>query len=129
MVTMTRDRESIAPTTYLLMAFELGKRSWKLGFSAGLGQRPRVRQIPAGAVGLIDKEIIHAKMRLGLSLEAPAISCDEAGRDGFWLHRYLVAHEITNHVVDSASIEVNRRARQAKTDRLDLAGLLSLLAR
>jgi transposase len=57
------------------------------------------------------------------------ISCYEAGRDGFWLHRYLMAHGITNHVVDSSSIEVNRRARRAKTDRLDLGGLLNLLAR
>ncbi len=51
MVTMTRERESNAPTACLLLAFELGQRSWKLGFSAGIGQRPRVRQIPAGAVG------------------------------------------------------------------------------
>ena len=129
MATMTRDRESTAATACLLLAFELGQRSWKLGFSAGIGQRPRVRQIPAGAVGLIEREILQAKMRLGLSLEAAVISCYEAGRDGFWLHRYLVAHGITNHIVDSASIEVNRRARRAKTDRLDLGGLLSLLAR
>jgi transposase len=129
MMTMTRDRESIAPTTCLLMAFELGQRSWKLGFSTGIGQRPRVRQIPAGAVGVIANEIVRAKMRLGLPVEAPVISCYEAGRDGFWLHRYLVAHGITNHVVDSSSIEVNRRARRAKTDRLDLGGLLNLLAR
>jgi transposase len=129
MATMTRDCESIAPTACLLLAFELGQRTWKLGFSAGLGQRPRIRHMPAGAIGGIDKEIIQAKMRLGLSLDAPVISCYEAGRDGFWLHRYLVAHGITNHVVDSASIEVNRRARRAKTDRLDLSGLLSLLAR
>jgi transposase len=60
---------------------------------------------------------------------APVISCYEAGRDGFWLHRYLVVHGLANHVVDSSSIEVNRRARRAKTDRLDLVGLLSLLAR
>lgn len=129
MVTMTRERESTAPTLCLLLAFELGQRSWKLGFSGGVGQRLRIRQIPAGAVGLIEKEIVQAKMRLGLSLEAAVISCYEAGRDGFWLHRYLGAHGITNHVVDSASIEVNRRARRAKTDRLDLGGLLSLLAR
>ena len=50
MVTMTRDRECNAPTACLLLAFELGQRSWKLRFSAGIGQRPRVRQIPAGAV-------------------------------------------------------------------------------
>jgi transposase len=110
MMTMTRDGECSAATACLLLAFELGQRSWKLGFSAGIGQRPRVRQIPAGAVGLIEKEIVAAKMRLGLSPEASVISCYEAGRDGFWLHRYLVAHGMTNHVVDSSSIEVNRRA-------------------
>ncbi len=129
MATMTRNRESNAPTACLLLAFELGQRSWKLGFSVGMGQRPRVRQIQAGAVGVIENEIVRAKRRLGLPLEAAVISCYEAGRDGFWLHRYLVAHGITNHVVDSSSIEVNRRARRAKTDRLDLGGLLNLLAR
>src|SRR5918996_4207779 len=108
--------KSTAPTACLLPAFELGQRSWKLGFSAGIGQRPRVRQIPAGAVGLIEREILQAKIRLGLSLEAAVISCYEAGRDGLWLHRYLVAHGITNHIVDLASIEVNRRAGRAKTD-------------
>src|SRR5215471_10972907 len=129
MTTMTRDRESSAPTICLLMAFELGERSWKLGFSTGVGQRPRVRQVPAGAVGVIAQEILRAKMRLGVPVDAPVMSCYEAGRESFWVHRYLVAHGIANHVVDSSSIEVNRRARRAKTDRLDLGGLLSLLAR
>src|SRR5215472_3745838 len=129
MATMTRDRESSAPTIWLLMAFELGERSWKLGFSTGVGQRPRVRQIPAGAVGVIAQEIFRAKARLGVPVDAPVMSCYEAGRESFWVHRYLVAHGVTNHVVDSSSIEVNRRARRAKTDRLDLGGLLSLLAR
>jgi len=129
MATMTRNGECIAPPVRLLLAFELGQRTWKLGFSGDNGQRPRIRQMPAGAVGLIEKEVIQAKMRLGVPLEAPVISCYEAGREGFWVHRYLVAHGVTNYVVDSASIEVNRRARRAKTDRLDLSGLLSLLAR
>jgi len=56
-------------------------------------------------------------------------SCYEAGRDGFWLHRFLEAQGIDNVVIDSASIEVNRRKRRAKTDRLDVVGLLDLLAR
>ena len=64
MVTMTRDRESIAPTNCLLMAFELGQKSWKLGFSTGFGQRPRVRQIPAGAVGGIAQEILRTRNRI-----------------------------------------------------------------
>ena len=126
---MTRPIESTAPTGGMLMAFELGQRSWKLGFTVGMGQRPRVRQIPAGAVDALATEITRAKKRLGLSADAPVTSCYEAGRDGFWLHRYLVAMGVTNYVVDSSSIEVNRRARRAKTDSLDLAGLLSLLAR
>ena len=119
MDSMTRTSESSA-TPVLLLAFELGERTWKLGFSVGAGQRPRVRQIPAGHVGSIVTEIARAKHRFGLPAEGPVCSCYEAGRDGFWLHRYLVAHAITNHVVDSSSIEVNRRARRAKTDRLDL---------
>src|SRR5689334_3215554 len=129
METMTREAEFSAATPSLLMAFELGERTWILGFSSGMGQRPRVRQIPAGAVGLIAHEIARAKSRFGLEPTTAVISCYEAGRDAFWLHRYLVAHAITNYVVDSSSIEVNRRARRAKTDRLDLGGLLSLLAR
>jgi transposase len=56
-------------------------------------------------------------------------SCYEAGRDGFWLHRWLIEHGIDNIVVDSASIEVNRRARRAKTDRLDGDKLLAMLLR
>jgi transposase len=71
----------------------------------------------------------RAKGLFGLPSDAAVISCYEAGRDGFWLHRYLTAQGVTNHVIDSASIEVNRRARRSKTDALDLVGLLNLLAR
>lgn len=129
MMTMTRSREASAPSPCLLLAFERGQRTWKLGFTVGVGQRPRVRHIAAGAVEVLASEIAQAKRRFGLSAETPVISCYEAGRDGFWLHRYLLAQGITNHVVDSSSIEVDRRARRAKTDRLDLEGLLTSLAR
>jgi transposase len=131
MMTTTRTQQSTAPATptALLLAFELGERVWKLGFSTGMGQRPRIRQIAAGAVDRVLEEIARAKSRLKVPAEAPVVSCYEAGRDGFWLHRWLLAQSVTNHVVDSSSIEVNRRARRAKTDRLDLAGLLNLLAR
>ncbi|MBA3886023.1 MAG: transposase [Acidobacteria bacterium] len=70
-----------------------------------------------------------AKARWGLPLGAPVRSCDEAGRDGVWLHRWLLAHEAENVVVDASSIDVNRRARRAKTDRLDTSQLLALLLR
>ena len=130
MTTMTRSDQSTAsmsthPLT-LFVAFELGERPWKLGFTTGLGQRPRVRQIPAGAVDRVLAEVTRAKVRVGVPVAAPVVSCYEAGRDGFWLHRYLVAQGVTNYVVDSSSIEVPRRARRAKTDKLDLVSLLRL---
>jgi transposase len=77
----------------------------------------------------LEKELEKAKRRFGLPAEAPVASCYEAGRDGFWLHRQLVAQGIENRVVDSSSIEVNRRARQAKTDRLDAEKLVLMLWR
>src|SRR5712692_676878 len=133
MMTLTRTEESTAVTTpvapTLLLAFELGERTWKLGFSTGPVQQPRIRQIPARATDRLVEELARAKARFTLPADAPVMSCYEAGREGFWLHRWLVAHAVSNHVIDSSSIEVNRRARRAKTDRLDLGGLLSLLAR
>ena len=129
MTTMTRTNESTAAPACLLLAFELSERTWKLGFTVGRGQRPRFRQIPAGALELLAQEIARAKSRWQLPADAPVVSSYEAGREGFWLHRYLTGQAVTNYVVDSSSIEVNRRARRAKTDALDLAGLLSLLVR
>ena len=129
MTTTNRSHEFTAMSTCLLLAFELGERIWKLGFTTGFGQSPRIREIPAGAVDRLLEEIARAKTKLHLAADAPVLSCYEAGRDGFWLHRFLVARDITNHVVDSSSIEVNRKARRAKTDKLDLGGLLTLLAR
>ena len=66
---------------------------------------------------------------MGLPETAPVVSCYEAGREGFWLHRFLQAHEITNYVVDSSAIEVSRRQRRAKSDGLDVRKLLSMLMR
>ena len=74
-------------------------------------------------------ELVTAKARFGLAREAPVVSCYEAGRDGFWVHRALTSLGVTNVVVDSANIEGTRRARQAKSDRLDTAALLAKLGR
>src|SRR6185295_743513 len=75
------------------------------------------------------REIEQAKGRFGLAKEVSVYSCYEAGRDGFWLHRYLESVGVKNRVVDSASIEVNRRFRRVKTDRLDVGKLLNMLVR
>jgi transposase len=133
MTTMTRSAESTAVTTAsaptLLVAFELGERQWKLGFTTGLGQRLFMKPVPARGIAQVLDAIVHAKRRFRLPADAAVTSCYEAGREGFWLHRWLVAHGVENQVIDSSSIETNRRARRVKTDRLDLGGLLNLLAR
>jgi transposase len=113
----------------LFMAFELSDKTWKLGFTTGPGQKPRERNVAARNQERVLEEIASAKRRLGLPETAPVVSCYEAGRDGFWLHRFLLAHGITNHVVDSSAIEVSRRQRRAKSDGLDVRKLLSMLMR
>jgi len=125
----TRAVESSVASPVLYLAFELGQQRWKLGFTTGLGQRPRERTIAARDVGAVARELARAKERFALPADAPVVSCYEAGRDGFWLHRWLVAQGVVSHVVDSASIEVNRRRRRAKTDRLDVGKLLFQLVR
>jgi transposase len=113
----------------LYLAFELGWNSWKLAFTIGAGQKPRLRPLPARSLVGLPLEIRKAKERFGLPHDAPVVSCYEAGRDGFWLHRFLADQGVRNIVVDSASIEVNRRKRRAKSDRLDATKLLSMLIR
>jgi len=114
---------------YLYLAFELSQNQWKLGFTIGIAQVPRIRNIAARDVQTLQGEIQSAKKRFGLPAGAPVLSCYEAGRDGFWIHRYLVKAGYQNLVVDSSSIEVSRRARQRKTDNLDVSKLLAMLIR
>ena len=112
----------------LYVAFELGDRSWKLSLGDGV-RAPSRCTVAAGDTTAVLMAIAKAKARCHLAADAPVRSCYEAGRDGFWLHRWLSEQGIVNLVVDPASIEVNRRARRAKTDRLDSDKLLSMLMR
>jgi transposase len=116
-----------APVLYV--AFELGWTTWKMAFTVGAGQPPRIRTVPARCTSFVLSEIKKAKLRFGLPANASVVACYEAGRDGFWLHRFLVHQGIQNIVVDSASIEVSRRRRRAKSDRLDAIKLVSMLIR
>lgn len=113
----------------LFMAFELGDETWKLGFSKGFGERVYERNISARDTDVLLWEIRRMKQRVGVSRDAQVVSCYEAGREGFWLHRFLAAHGVENMIVDSSSIEVSRRRRRTKTDRLDVRALLDLLLR
>lgn len=85
--------------------------------------------MPARDLPRLVCELETARQHFGLAGDTPICTCYEAGRDGFWLHRALSTAGIVNVIVDSASIEENRRARQAKTDRLDATALLRLLIR
>jgi transposase len=115
------------PTLHL--AFELGWNSWKLASSVAVARKPRLKTIRARDLDALREEIARAKARFGLPADARVVSCYEAGRDGFWLHRFLEREGVANVVVDAASIEVSRRARRAKSDGVDVAKLLSMLIR
>jgi transposase len=127
--TATHNGHDTPPERILFVAFELSEKNWKLGFTTGHGQKPRERTIAARHQARLRQEIAQAKKRFGLPETAPLVSCYEAGREGFWLHRFLPAQGITNHVVDSSSIAVNRRKRRAKSDALDVRKLLRMLMR
>jgi len=114
----------------LYLALELANRSWKLGFSTGLGQKARIRSVPARDLDALQREITAARRRFRLDDSVPVISCFEAGRDGFWIHRFFESQAGRhNLVVDSASIDVKRRHRRLKTDRIDVVKLLTMLIR
>jgi len=128
MTAATRPELSVSePTVYV--AFELSAKQWKLAMTSGFGVAPWLRTVPAGDLAAVARAIAQARKRLALPPSAPALSCYEAGRDGFWIHRALTAQGIASRIVDSASIEVNRRARRAKTDRLDALKLVAMLVR
>jgi transposase len=128
-MTATREDQVTTSSPRLHLALELSWGQWKLAFTTGHGQAPRLRTVAARDLPTVLAEIAKAKKRFGLPDDAQLVSCYEAGRDGFWLHRWLVSQGIANVIVDSASIEVNRRKRRAKSDHLDAAKLVNMLVR
>lgn len=124
---LQNERTSNSATLY--MAMELSSSKWVLGFSDGSCRGIRRRTVPAGDLARLSEELPLARKRFGLSPDCPVVSCQEAGRDGFWIHRHLEAQGVQSLVVDSASIERSRHKRNPKTDRLDVNKLLYLLLR
>ncbi|MEJ2589710.1 MAG: IS110 family transposase [Deltaproteobacteria bacterium] len=123
----TPRKKDTTKDSVLYMALELSEKQWKLGFSDG--KKMRFRSIAARVLERLDEEIEMAKEKFNLQDRVRIVCCYEAGRDGFWLHRYLLNCRIDNVVVDSSSIEVNRRKRRIKTDRVDARKLLQMLMR
>jgi transposase len=117
------------PTATLYVALELGQDKWLIACATQAAAKPRYRGLPARDLGKLQEEIAKAKQRFGLPADAPVCTGYEAGRDGFWLHRALTELGLTNVVVDSGAIEVNRRRKHVKSDPVDAAKLLNLLCR
>src|SRR6202047_3899222 len=116
---------------HCFVAIELSKSSWVLGFQTPLAKQTSRYQVKAcDAKALLELiERVRSRMARELGRPVEVMSCYEAGYDGFWLHRVLEAHGIHNHVLDPASLQVNRRARRPKTDRIDVDRMLRALIR
>lgn len=125
----TQNSDCTKTAAFLYLSLELGDGKWELAFTVGLGRKPRRRRVEPGDFVAVTKEIQDAKRKFDLPEDTHVVSCYEAGRDGFWLHRFLHAQGVENLVVDSSSILVDRRKRRAKTDRLDGVQLLRVLIR
>jgi transposase len=110
------------------MSLELSDKRWNLTFGDG-ARSPSRCAVAAGDCEAVLERVGKARVRFGIPADATVHACYEAGRDGWWLHRWLAEQGIHNIVVDSASIEVNRHSRRAKTDRLDGDKLLAMLQR
>ena len=118
-------------TVRCLLAIELSKKSWIVAVNTPLADKISRYTVESGdwrgLLKLIDRISRRVAEQLGRAVEV--ISCYEAGYDGFWLHRILESHRIRNHVIDPASVQVDRRARRAKTDSVDAERMLrSLMA-
>lgn len=111
----------------LYIALELSNKKWRIAF--GNGFKIRLKSIGARDLKQFQEEVEKSRRHFGMAESVPIYCCYEAGRDGFWIHRYVSSLGIHNLVVDSSSIEVNRRYRRAKTDRIDAGKLLTMLIR
>ena len=110
-------------TVYI--AFELSKAKWQLGIMMPGTEKMSRYRIDGGDLAALSNLLVKARSKAEQTGKPVRIlSCYEAGLDGHWLHRWLADNEVLNYEIDASSIEVNRRARRAKTDRIDLTQLM-----
>jgi transposase len=114
----------------VLIAIELSVSSWFVAVRLPGSEKSRLHRVEGGDTTALLALIRDLRSRAEAKLRhaADVACCFEAGRDGFWLHRLLTAHGAIAYVLEPTSILVNRRARRAKTDRLDAEGMLRVLA-
>lgn len=127
MTTERNGSESEVGTLY--MAIELSDKSWLVGSALGPGQRSRRVTLSGGDWRGLLTEVSRARAQFGVSESAGVVCCFEAGRDGFWLARCLIAHGVVCWVVDAGSIRRRPGKRHHKTDRLDVETMLRDLMR
>jgi transposase len=113
----------------LFVALELSRSTWIVALHSPVANTVSQHRIQGGDVEALLALIVQRQKQAETKLGRPVriACCFEAGYDGFWLHRWLCARGVENRVLDAASLLVDRRARRAKTDRLDAAGLLRTL--
>jgi len=121
-------RKDTTSNSALYISFDLGDKSWQISLGDDRFHVSRYT-VAAGDTAAVASRILKVAARFKISGRSEVYSVYEAGRDGWWFHRWLCELGVGNIVVDPASIEVNRRARQAKTDRLDADKLLAMLIR
>ena len=112
------------------VAVELSVSSWVVAARLPGIDKSRMHRLEGGDSAALLKIIADLRVQASTKLGSTAdvACCFEAGRDGFWLHRLLTAHDVATYVLEPTSILVNRRARRAKTDRLDAEAMLRVLA-
>src|SRR5437764_3326464 len=107
------------------VAFELSKSSWQIGVMISGSEKMSRYRIDGGDLAALSGIVGRTRAKAEqLGKPVRILSCYEAGLDGHWLHRWLSEQGVINYAIDASSIEVNRRARRAKTDRIDLALLM-----
>jgi transposase len=107
------------------VAFELSKAKWMLGVILPGAKKLSRYTITGGDVAALAARLAEWRRKAALGGKpVRMLSCYEAGFDGHWLHRWLTDQGVINHEIDPSSIEVSRRARRAKTDRIDLERMM-----
>ena len=130
-----KNRDCVAPIAAetdcakVFVAIELSRSSWIVAIHTPIADKIGLHKLAAGdsaaLLGLIHATVQKVELAVGRAVRVS--SCYEAGYDGFWLHRMLMAARIVNHVIDPASMQVNRRARRAKSDRIDARDMVRAL--
>jgi transposase len=122
-----RQPEDRTDGAFVALAMELSAKKWKLALHDGRRDRARIATIDAWDFDALVEQVARARRAMSLPADCVVASCYEAGREGFSVHRRLVQLGIVNVIIDAASVDVNRRARRAKTDRLDAEMLVMKL--